>query len=234
MRRFFGELEFDKFVVEGEELKHLSSVIRLGVGDKFIGVVGDEFDYVCQIESVDKKRAVALVLEKSLNKSNPKKNLVLFQALIKKDNFELILQKAVELGMSKVFPFVSENCVNKSGVNLERLNSLISSACKQCERSVPMALSQAVKFDEMLKTLKDFDIVVFANEIDGQDFDFTSLSKFNSIAFIVGCEGGFTEKEKESLVTLQNVRSVNLGSRILRAETASIVVMGLGSLLSRN
>lgn len=234
MRRFFGRLEKDKIVVEGEELKHLSSVIRLKEGDEFICVTGDEFDYVCKILSVDKKRAVAQILEKSKNKSNPKKNLVLFQALIKKDNFELVLQKAVELGMNKVVPFVSENCVNKSGINLERLNTLIASACKQCERSLPMNLRQAVKFDEMLKSLKDFDAVVFANEIDGQAFDFVSLSKYNNIAFVVGCEGGFTEKEKKSLVTLPNVKSVSLGSRILRAETASIVLMGLGSLLSNN
>lgn len=234
MRRFFGRLEKDKIVVEGEELKHLSSVIRLKEGDEFICVTGDEFDYVCKILSVDKKRAEAQVLEKSKNKSNPKKNLVLFQALIKKDNFELVLQKAVELGMSKVIPFVSENCVNKSGINLERLNTLISSACKQCERSVLMDLSQAVKFDEMLQSLKTFDAVIFANEIDGKEFDFGELKNYNNIAFVVGCEGGFTQKEKESLVTLSNVKSVSLGSRILRAETASIVLMGIGSLLSEN
>jgi len=234
MRRFFGRLEKDKIIVEGEELKHLSFVIRLKEGDKFICVIGDEFDYICQIETIDKKRVVAQVLEKSENKSNPKKNLVLFQSLIKKDNFELVLQKAVELGMNKVVPFVSENCVNKSGINLQRLDTLISSACKQCERSVAMSLSQAVKFDDMLEGLKDFDIVVFANEIDGKDFDFSSLSKYNNIAFVVGCEGGFTEKEKNKLLALENVKSVSLGSRILRAETASIILMGLGSLLSDN
>lgn len=234
MRRFFGRIENGKIVVEGEELKHLSSVIRLKEGDKFICVTGDKFDYLCEIESVDKKKAVAQILEKAENKSNPKKNLVLFQALIKKDNFELVLQKAVELGMSEVVPFISENCVNKSGINLERLNTLISSACKQCERSVAMSLNQAVKFVEMLKELKNFDAVIFANEIDGKDFDFGSLSKYNNIAFVVGCEGGFTEKEKNKLLSLENVKSVSLGSRILRAETASIVLMGLGSLLSDN
>ena len=234
MRRFFGKFENENIVVEGEELKHLASVIRLKDGDEFICVTGDEFDYVCKILSVDKKRALAEVLEKCENKSNPKNNLVLFQALIKKDNFELVLQKAVELGMSSVIPFVSEHCVNKSGINMERLNTLTLSACKQCERSVPMALSQAVKFDEMLKELKDFDVVIFANEIDGKEFDYSTLSKYNNIAFVVGCEGGFTEREKDKLLALSNVKSVSLGSRILRAETASIVLMGLGSLLSFN
>ncbi len=224
----------DEIIVDGEEFKHLTQVIRLKEGDKFICVVGDEFDYVCEIVRLDKKQAFAKVIEKSLNKSNPKKKLVLFQALIKKDNFELVLQKAVELGMSKVIPFVSEHCVNKSGVNLDRLNTLISSACKQCERSHVMELSDAIKFDNMLAQLKNFDVVVFANEIDGKDFDFSTLSKFNNIAFVVGCEGGFTEKEKDAILKHENVKSVNLGSRILRAETASIVLMGLGSLLSNN
>lgn len=234
MRRFFGRLDGEKIVVDGEEFKHLTQVIRLKEGDKFICVVGDEFDYICEIVRLDKKQAFAKVIEKSLNKSNPKKKLVLFQALIKKDNFELVLQKAVELGMSKVIPFVSEHCVNKSGVNLDRINTLISSACKQCERSRVMELSDAIKFDNMLAQLKNFDVVVFANEIDGKGFDFSTLSKFNNIAFVVGCEGGFTEKEKDAILKHENVKSVNLGSRILRAETASIVLMGLGSLLSNN
>ena len=95
-----------------------------------------------------------------------------------------------------------------------------------------MELNQAIKFDEMLKRLKEFDAVVFANEIDGKDFDFAELKNYKNIAFIVGPEGGFTENEKKSLVTLANVKSVSLGSRILRAETASIVLMGIGSLIS--
>ncbi len=234
MRRFFGRIENDNFIVDGEELKHLSNVIRLKENDEFIGVANDEYDYICHILSIDKKSAVAQIIERKKNISLPKKNLVLFQALTKKEAFEFVLQKAVELGTSEVVPFVSEYCVNKSGINMERYKTLIMSACKQCERSKIMRLSEAVKFDNMIEKLADFDIVVFANEIDGESFDFTSLKDYQNIAFVVGCEGGFSENEKNKLVSLKNVKSVNLGSRILRAETASIVLLGLGMIHSGN
>ena len=234
MRRFFGIVDNEKFIVEGEELKHLSNVIRLKENDDFIGIANDEYDYFCRIISVDKKRAVAQIVDRKENVSLPKKNLTLFQALTKKESFELVLQKAVELGASEIIPFISEYCVNKSGINMDRYNTLIMSACKQCERSKVMRLSEAVKFDDVLKLLNKFDIVVFANEIDGQAFDFSILKDYDNIAFVVGCEGGFSFEEKEKLLKLNNIKSVNLGSRILRAETASIVLLGLGMIHSGN
>ena len=108
MRRFFGRLDGDKIVIEGDELKHLTNVIRLTTGDKFIAVINDEYDYICEITKVTKKQAIASIIEKSLNKSNPDKEIVLFQALTKREAFETIVQKACELGASKVVPFVTE------------------------------------------------------------------------------------------------------------------------------
>lgn len=234
MRRFFGKIEKDKAIIEGDELKHLANVIRLKQGDKFILFANDEYDYACQILSIDKKRAVAEILEKKISPTLPKKNIVLFQALPKKEAFDTIVQKACELGASKVVPFSSEFVVNKSGINLERLNSIIMSACKQCERPKVMEICQMISFKEMLEELKQFDKILFANEIDGKRCDLSCLEKSQNIAVIVGCEGGFSEKEKEELLKVDNVLSLTLGSRILRADTASILMLGIASLFSQN
>lgn len=236
MRRFLGRLEKENVVVEGDELNHLSSVIRLREGDKFICITGDQFEYVCQLQKVDKRQAIAKVLSKSIAKANPQKNIVLFQALPKKEAFETIVQKACELGASKLVPFVSEHTVNKSGINLDRYKAIIASACKQCERSIAMDIENQISFGDLLDRLKKYQVVLFANEIDGKNWDLCELFDKNAkdIALVVGCEGGFTDKEKDELTLLQNVKSLSLGRRILRSDTASILLLGLCSLIADN
>lgn len=233
MRRFFGRIEGQSAIIEGDELKHLSSVIRLKAGDKFVCICGDDFEYECEILNVDKKQATAKILKKTPAKANPKKNLVLFQALPKKEAFETIVQKACELGANLVQPFESEFVVNKSGINLSRYKAIISSACKQCERSRLMDINEPISFLQMLERLKDFDIILFANEIDGKPFEFEKITAKN-IAVIVGCEGGFSENEKNEILKVDGVKSISLGSRILRADSASILLLGIASLLSGN
>lgn len=238
MRRFFGAVKDGQFVVEGEELKHLTNVIRLKVGDSFVGVCDDEFDYLCQIVTLDKKCARAKILEKRKNTANPQKEIVLFQALVKKEAFETIVQKACELGASRLVPFESEFCVNKGSINLPRYNAIILSACKQCERSKVMQIEKPLSFDQMIETLPQFDAVIFANENE-EKRDFSSFlsvfgQKINKIALIIGCEGGFSQSEIAKILQVQNVYSLSLGSRILRADSAAILLMGLSSLLSGN
>ena len=232
MKRFFGRENGQLFYIENDELNHLR-VLRLCEGDKIVGNCGDEFDSVCVIKKIDKKVAVCEVESKSLNKANPKKRITLFQAMPKREHLETILQKAVELGAEEFVPFVSTHSVNKEKFNVVRASAIVQSATKQCERSKCMMLTSLISFQEVLNKLKEFDIVLFANEREGKVFDFSSLSKYNNIAVVVGAEGGFTQDEKNKILAL-NAQSISLGSRILRCETASIVMLSLASIFSNN
>ena len=135
-------------------------------------------------------------------------------------------------------PFESEYCTAKSVENKrERLEKLVISACKQCERSVPMLVEDCIKFDMLASILDKFrnepdSIILFANEREGQEFDFSVLKDKKNIAIVVGSEGGFSSKEKDILSNMSE--SVSLGERILRAETASIVLCGMVSILGGN
>ena len=234
MRRFFGRVENNIAFIEDEEFLHLKTVLRMKEGDEVIVFNKTENEFFGKIKEMKKNCAVVEVLSSSKCKALPKKNITLFQAFTKREKLEIIVQKAVELGIKTFVPFDSKFCVAKDAINKkDRLEKIVLSACKQCECSLPMEVASSVKFDDMLKMAKNCDIVLFANEREGEKFDFSVLNKYKNIGIIVGPEGGFSDEEKEKILKI-NAKSLTLGKRILRSETASIVLMGIVSVLSEN
>ena len=234
MRRFFGEKDGDKIVVKDGEFIHLKNVLRLGVGDEVIVSLNTDIEYVCEIEKVTKTSAICKINGENKCLRNPLKNIVLFQAVAKKPKFEFIVQKATEIGISEIVPFMSEYCIAKVTENkVERLYEIALNACKQCERTIIPKISPATDVIGVIERFKEFDIVLFANERTDVGEKLKSLSKQKNIAIIVGSEGGFSQKEKEKFVEAGAV-SVSLGKRILRCETASVAMMSLVSILSDN
>lgn len=238
MRRFFGNVNGDMATIEGEEFVHLKTVLRGKIGEKIVVIDGSENEYICVIEHMNKNYAQCSVIDRQICKALPKKNIVLFQGLIKRDKLEEVLQRSVEIGVKQVVPFESEYCVIKPTENKkDRLEKIVLSACKQCERSVPMEVCNALSFAEMKVEIEKFkklqnSIVLFANERDGKSFDFSVLKNCENIAVVVGPEGGFSAKEKEELSLI--CESISLGERIYRSETASIVLCGIASVISGN
>ena len=234
MRRFFGEKDGDKIVVKDGEFIHLKNVLRLGVGDEIIVSLNTDIEYVCEIEKMTKTSAICKINGENKCLRNPLKNIVLFQAVAKKPKFEFIVQKATEIGISEIVPFMSEYCIAKVTENkAERLYEIALNACKQCERTIIPKISPATDVIGVIERFKEFDIVLFANERTDVGEKLKSLSKQKNIAIIVGSEGGFSQKEKEKFVEAGAV-SVSLGKRILRCETASVAMMSLVSILSDN
>lgn len=234
MRRFFGRQENGSIILEGDEFNHLKNVLRLGVGAEILVSLGDENEYACEVEAMEKHVAICKIIGKKVCAANPKKNIVLFQAITKREKFEFIVQKATEIGVSKIVPFVSQHVIAKVTENkLERLNSIAINACKQCERTIPPEICPPMSFDDVLKTFKDFDVVLYANERAEKSEKTKDLSKAKNIAIIVGSEGGFDAKEKDKFIAA-GATTISLGKRILRCETASVAMMSLVSILSEN
>ena len=194
MRRFFGERVGNMVYITGEEFSHLKTVLRMGVGDQLIAFLNDENEYVCQIEKMEKGRAICKVTGTSVCECNPNKNIVLFQAITKRPKFEFIVQKATEIGIAKVVPFVSDYVIAKVTENkIDRLNSIAMNACKQCERTLVPIIDDAKTVDQVVDMFKDFDIVLFANERAESGERPREIVKAKNIAIIVGSEGGFSE-----------------------------------------
>lgn len=234
MRRFFGVKRNDKIFVESEEFYHLKNVLRMNVGDELLVSLNDEYEYACQIEKFEKSSAVCKIVGKQLCVGNPRKNIVIFQAITKRPKFEFIVQKATEIGVNRIVPFVSEFVIAKVTENkLDRLESIALNACKQCERTIMPIIDEARDVNGVIKEFGNFDIVLFANERTDKGAKIQDLDKYQNIAIIVGSEGGFSQKEKEAFVDA-GATSISLGRRIYRCETASVAMMSLVSILSGN
>lgn len=233
MKRFFGIMQGDNIVLEGGEAKHLCQVLRMNVGDKIIACVNDDNDYYCTLTLVTRDRAVAKIDEVKKCVGTPKKDIALFQAMPKRDYFESIVTKSIELGVSKIQPFISKFTVNHD-FKRDRMEQIVISACKQCERAILPKVCNVISFEEMLKNLVDYDIVIFANEHESTPFESINLKKYNKIAIIVGAEAGFCEEEVSKILENKNVLSISLGTRILRCDTACLAMMAIVNTLSGN
>ena len=226
MRRFLANgINNNKVFLDGVEHNHLKNVLRLKEGEEVIVVVGDEYDYTCIIEKISKGDTILRVVSKETNSYNSSSDVTVFQALTKQDNMALIVQKLTELGVKTFVPFESQFITSKDKFNKqEKLQTISNQSIKQCKRSIPMEVKPTISFNQLVESVKDYDIVVFANETETTtNLNNLQLKQNQKVAVIVGSEGGFSEIECEKLVGA-GVKSVTLGKRILRAETASIAL----------
>lgn len=232
MRRFFTQAKNieNTLVLTGGEFVHLKNVLRLKVGDEIVVFNGDGFDYFCKIKTIEDESATLNVLKKEKSEKTPKNKITLFQGVLKQDKFEYLIQKMAELGVSKIIPFESSFTVSKmKAKKLERYKKICVSASKQCGRSDMLEVGEGLTLKQLSKTLEKFDEVVFAYERENK-FKLENLNlqktEGKNIAVIVGSEGGFSEKEAQMLVEA-GAKSVSLGKRILRAETAPVMLVGI-------
>lgn len=226
-RRFFvEEISGDYVRIEGEEFFHAVNVLRIKVGDKIYLCDGSGFDYLSEIDTIEKKGFTAKIIEKQANECEPKKKLTLIAGYLKGDKTELVVQKAVELGVNKIVVFSSEfssSYINENKLN--RLNKVSMEASKQCGRAVAPKVEYADTLSKALEEGSDSQNKFFACEFAKKgDVDFIKLEGSTSI--VVGSEGGFSQKEYE-LALEKGYKTVYLGKRILRAETASIALVAL-------
>lgn len=231
-RKFYlqSEKNFElnqNIIVEGDEFLHIVNVLRKKVGDEIIAIDGSGLDYKCKITSIEKKKLVLNVLDIQTCQSETKSNVSVFQALVKGDKFELIIQKLTELGVKSLVPFSSSFCqVKPNTTRLDRLEKISIEALKQCGRAKKVEINSILSFEQMLEKLSEYDKVIFAYENANQDLTSESFmlgkDKAKNVAIVIGSEGGFSEDECKQICQNPNVCMVSLGKRILRAETAAI------------
>lgn len=231
MKRFFGRKEDDYVYIENDEFFHLKKVMRLNEGDKIITCINDENDYFCTIQKVDKNYCLCHIDEIKRNEANPKKNIVLFQMMPKKEYFDNIIPKAIELGVSEIQFFTSKWTINKN-FKAERVENMVVTACKQCERSALVKVGRPISFDKIVERLANFDKVIFANEKEESPFTPQIVDNAQNIAIIIGNEAGFSDEEAKILKQMGH--SISLGKRILRCDTAVVATLSLVGMLSGN
>lgn len=236
IRRFFvkpEDIRNNELKLYGEEFYHATKVIRLKVGFLFIATAGEGIDYNCKVKSISEDCLTAEIISKEINETEMKCNITLFQAVLKNNKLDDVVQKSVELGAVSFVPFCSEytKYTLAEDCKLPRLNKIAIEASKQCGRSKVLEISKPISFEEMAEKITHFDRVFFFYEAQEGNTLLNSINKDDkNIAVIIGSEGGFSDGEADILKNLNTV-VIGLGKRILRADTAAVSALTLISFL---
>ena len=238
MDRFFVDksnidLENGTCIIEGEDVKHISKVLRCKKKKKLEICDKDNSEYVCEITDISKNQVDLNIIEKNEIKRESDLKVKLYQGLPKSTKMEFILQKLTEVGVDEIILVSTKRSVvkvddKKEGKKLERWERIIYEAAKQSKRGKIPTLRGVLSFDEALDDMKnnDMNICPYENEKTVSIKSAIRKADINNIGIFVGPEGGF---EEEEIQTLQDIDSkvVSLGPRILRTETASVVASSI-------
>ncbi len=221
-------------VEDSAEIKHLSKVLRAEPGHMFEACDPDGKVFVVEIVSIEDNAIFGKVVSRMKESVSAKAVVDLFQALPKKNNMDLIVQKNTELGINSIKPYVSSRTIVKideknSVKKTERWRRIAKEAAKQSKRADIPRISDTVSFREMLLELKEYDksILLYENE-KGNGLELLEPNKegFQRIAVIVGPEGGFSPDEVKEIQDCGSI-SISLGPRILRTETAGFAALSI-------
>ena len=242
MHHFFvdkSEIIGEEIKLYGDDFHHLQKVLRGKIGEEIIISSGESVDYHCRIQGYGEDHAVLTVsFLEEVHELRTK--LVLLQALPKGEKMELIIQKAVELGVSEIIPLESENSIvklrgDKAEKKRLRWQGISEAAAKQSKRSVIPVVSPVSTWKEAFSLVKNAEIKLIPYEnAKGVGFTKEELLRVEelgqksgaTIALCIGPEGGFSKEEVEE-AKKEGFLPISLGKRILRTETAAITTLSL-------
>lgn len=226
-----AEPEDGVLTLRAEDSHHVALSLRMACGDEITVSDGEGTLYACTLDSITPEEVRARVLSCAKSETEPPYRLTLYQAVPKSDKLELIIQKAVELGVTEIVPFVSAFCVkrpheDKWQKQSARLSRIAEEAAKQCKRGCIPTVAPLLDYEEMLAHAQKAELSLFCYEGEGTRPLPLCLPDQTprSIAVIIGSEGGFSEKEAAKART-EGLTLCGLGKRILRCETAPLFAL---------
>lgn len=224
----------DRYVITGADHNHIKNVLRMKVGDTILISANGKSD-LCEIEIIDNDEIVAPIIEEDYQNTELPLQIHLFQGLPKSDKMELIIQKAVELGVYSITPIEMKRCIvklddKKKKSKQTRWQAISESAAKQSKRNTIPEINEIISYKAALNAAKELDLLLvpYENEdgILSTKEALAELKEAKSVGIIIGPEGGFDDAEIEAAKDAGG-RIISLGKRILRTETAAITAVGM-------
>lgn len=209
--------------IQGNPAHYLARVMRVAPGDAVILCDDMTGEWAARVTDAG-KRDVLLEVAERLREREAVPDLWLCPALLKKDRFDLILEKATELGAARIQPLVTRRCVADK-LNLERARTITTEAAEQCARTALPELADPVKLDALLAGWPEDRALFFADENGGAPAAAAFAGHTGPAAILTGPEGGFDEAERAAIRAHPAARPITLGPRILRGETAAIAAL---------
>ena len=218
--RFFISTKIEKGELEisNREIFHqLKNVLRKRVGDRLILFDGTGIEAEAQIKEFFKDKVKVEILKIERPDREPKIFLSLFCSVLKKSNFELVVQEATEVGVKEIVPILCKNTV-KTRLNIERLRKIAKEAAEQSKRVTLPKIEEILSFKKAIEKARNFDLKIL---FDASGKNFSLKEEVQKIAIFVGPEGGWHGSEIE-FAKKENFEILNLGKLNLRSETAAI------------
>ena len=220
-------LENKIIIDEKGDVNHLKNVFRVKIDEKVRAVDGQK-EYLCRVAELDKKSVTLVIDEIFEDRFSTKVKIDAAIGILKNDKMDLTIQKLTEIGINKIIPLSTKRGVAKVSEKKDKWDLIVREALKQCQGVKPLIIDEVTKIEKL--KLEDYDLVIVPYECE-DEYTLKNLlrkqtKELKSVLYIVGPEGGFDIEEIEYLKQ-KGANIVTLGKRILRAETASIVVGGV-------
>ena len=239
MPRFFtNEIDEGNITLTGSDADHIGRSLRMRPGEP-LTVCCCGIDYNCVISRITADTVYLDLTEKLRCAAEPDIEVTLFQAVPKQDKLEHIIQKSVELGVSRIVPVLTRRCISRPderdfAKKLPRLNKIAAEAAKQSGRGMIPEVAPIVDWKTAVRMMEQLDMTVLLYEEKGGcsfgDIDFSGVK---TAGLVVGSEGGFDSSEVAEADS-DSIRRVWLGNRILRCETAPITALSILMFLTNN
>ena len=238
MYRFFvkeDQIGEHKIHITGGDVNHIKNVLRLKTGDEVCVSDGGIYEYHCEILEFPEGEVLLEIHYKQEKNLELSSRVYLFQGIPKSDKMDIIVQKAVELGVYQIIPVAMKRCVvrldsKKEENRRKRWNSISESAAKQAGRMIIPEVRPVMTFESAVKYAADCDVRLMPYEMASGMKEtkelLTGIQAGQSIAVFIGPEGGFAEEEAE-LARKSGMKMITLGKRILRTETAGMTTLSI-------
>jgi 16S rRNA (uracil1498-N3)-methyltransferase len=211
--------------LDGNQAHYLARVMRIAEGDAVVLCDDLTGEWAARVVSAG-KRDVAIEPVERLRGREQVPDFWLCPALLKKDRFDLVLEKATELGVRAMRPVVTRRCVADK-LNLDRARMVVTEAAEQCARTALPELAAPVKLETLLSDWPEDRALFFADELGGAPAAQAFAAHSGPAALLIGPEGGFDDAERAAIREHASARPISLGPRILRGETAAIAATAL-------
>ena len=238
MPKFFvnsEQINNNEIKIIGNDVNHIKNVLRLSINDKIKICDKDEHvNYNCRISNIDNEYVITQIIDEEKSNVETKTQIHVFQGLPKGDKLEFIIEKLTEIGVKELTAVAMKRSVVKlqekdKQKKMVRWNKIAEVAAKQSGRDEILKINDVINYKNIFNYLKDYDIVLLAYEKEEKLTLKKVLSKLdktkeNKVAVLIGPEGGFDDIEIEQAKQNSLVNIVTLGKRILRTETAPLVI----------
>lgn len=221
--------------IKGQDVNHIRNVLRMKIGEEILISDGTGKDYVCEVAELSDDIVTAKITDFLAEGRELKTELYLFQGLPKSDKMELIIQKAVELGVKAIIPVSTSRSIvkldgKKEESKIKRWQAISESAAKQSKRGIIPEVMSIMSFKEAINYVNDFDVKIIpyenANNMAETKQIVSSIKENMKVAIFIGPEGGFADSEIDYALE-KDVKPISLGKRILRTETAGMTILSV-------